>query len=574
MAIGVAVTRAFSRWYYQTVIVSILHSLKHIHNLLLADRSESEIVVTKNYQNGSICKTEVKSFVLKSNTFPQLHLDSSRSNIRNCNSSGTNRFVQSACCVIDPRLPDLFVHPCLETVDVRARPGCYSRKSLPSTDRLLPSPFYDKRPYNASEIVKRRAMAQAGDVTAQPEVIDVTEQQPPPQPSSPTGSTSSKEEKNAREKLKKTSIAGLKQHIADGESITPDETSARLDPSDTASETINSNGTRGRPAKKRSFEDLAKDDAAVDAADNSAQPPEPKSGHHKRMRSRDIAAGDHVPAYGKIEADKSETVHEETDMDAQFSPGGPGVLVDAPSQEEMEQDEASHAISQAQKSEITSNSKDEATETISRESQAGSKIPSGSGFANASTSSPFGQTKSPPKEQTPREPEKVTSPSAFASSGLSAFASTEKSPFGAATSSKSPGGFGSGPAGGFGSSKGGFGSSAGFGSTTTSAFGSGGGFGSAKGFGSTFGAPKPFGTTTAFGTGGPGSGGFGTGKPFTSTAEKTEEEEGENEEDEDSASIVREDADQDPRFHEQQGKHSILVSISFTDFYSRYGRRR
>lgn len=390
-------------------------------------------------------------------------------------------------------------------------------------------------------------MAQTGDVAARSGTSQVTDQQPA-QPSSPAGSTSSKDEKTAREKLKETSIAGLKQQTADGEIITTDESSARLDPNDVAGEIMNSNGTRGRPAKKRSFEDLAKDDAAVDAADNSAQPPEPKSGHHKRMRSRDIATGDQVPAYTKIEGEKSETVHEESDMDAQISPGGPGVLVDAPSQEEMEQDEA---IQPAK-------SKNEPTGASTIENKLTSKISSGSGFANASTSSPFGQTKSPPKDESEKDSGKITSPSAFASSGLSAFASTEKSPFGIAASSKSPGGFGGGQAaGGFGSSKGGFGSSTGFGAPSSSAFGSGGGFGSTKTFGSSssaFGVPKPFGSTTAFGTGGPGSGGFGTGKPFTSTADKVEEEEREDEDDEDSASVAKDDTDQDPRFHEQQGK--------------------
>lgn len=390
-------------------------------------------------------------------------------------------------------------------------------------------------------------MAQTGDVAARAGTSQVTDQQPA-QPSSPAGSTSSKDEKTAREKLKETSIAGLKQQTVDGETITTDDSSARLDPNDVSAEIMNSNGTRGRPAKKRSFEDLAKDDAAVDAADNSAQPPEPKSGHHKRMRSRDIATGDQVPAYTKIEREKSETVHEETDMDAQISPGGPGVLVDAPSQEEMEQDGAV--------------SKNEPTQASTIENKSTSKISSGSGFANASTSSPFGQAKSPPKDESDKESGKITSPSAFASSGLSAFASSEKSPFGIASSSKSPGGFGGGQAaGGFGSSKGGFGTSTGFGAPSSSAFGSGGGFGSAKTFGggsSTFGVPKPFGATTAFGTGGPGSGGFGTGKPFTSTAEKAEEEEREDEEDEDSASVVKDDTDQDPRFHEQQGKSVYL----------------
>lgn len=380
-------------------------------------------------------------------------------------------------------------------------------------------------------------MAENGDVAVREGSVGVADQLPA-QPSSPAGSTSSKEEKNTREKLKKTSIAGLKQHITDAEPMPTDGPSVRPELIDPANDALNSNGTRGRPAKKRSFEDLAKDDAAVDAADNSALPPEPKGGHHKRMRSREIAANENAQTYSKMEGDKTETVQEETDMDAQISPGGPGVLVNAPSQEEMEQDEAAQAARQPGETETTSIQRDE---TLPTEDQSSSKTPATSGFANTSTSSPFGQAKSPATETSASEPKKVTSPSAFASSGLSAFATTEKSPFGAVASSKSPGGFGGGqPLSGFGSSKGGFGSSSGFGGSSS--------FGLAKGFGSTFGAPKPF------GTGGPGSGGFGTGKPFTSAAEKDEEEEGDKEEDEDPASAAKEDTVQDPRFREQQGK--------------------
>ncbi|KAK5939904.1 hypothetical protein PMZ80_008286 [Knufia obscura] len=400
-------------------------------------------------------------------------------------------------------------------------------------------------------------MAQESEVAAaaKGENTAVTVQQP----SSPAASTSSREDtRDARERLKKTSIAGLQQKTNTTDTSSDQPLLAKSDASltDPASET--NNGIRGRPAKKRSFEDLAKDDADTDSPGAVGQPPLPKSGHHKRMRSRDVNSGDHTQAYAKVEGAKNDTVQEEGDMqaepsvDAQTYPEGEGVLVDAPSQEEMDADAT------AQRSQT--NNKEEPTTTTEKETRASdsattTKIPPTSGFANASAASPFGQPRSPSKDKSP-EPAKPTSSSAFASSGLSAFASSSKSPFGAAASSKSPlgaGGFGGGQStGGFGSAKSGFGSTGGFSSTSTSGFGGGSSsFGAPKPFGSTntFGAPKPFGTSSGFGSG-PSS--FGTSKPIGASSKDDEEDEEETGEDEDAAGAAKDDAEQDPRFQKQQ----------------------
>lgn len=388
-------------------------------------------------------------------------------------------------------------------------------------------------------------MAQDSEVATAKQGVDVADQHP----SSPTGSNSSREETRVtREQLKKTSIAGLSQTSAKQEPNASN--TSELNPSDAIVDTAN--GIRGRPAKKRSFEDLAKDDADADNA--TTQPPLPKSGHHKRMRSRDISSADHS-AYVKAEAERAETLHEESDIDAQSAPGGPAVLVDVPSQEEM--DAATSRISPEQ----TSNTKEESIAPREPASQ----IPATSGFANASTASPFGSAS--PSKPKPADDSNPTSSSAFASSGLSAFAASDKSPFGAA-GGKSPlgGGFGSSSSGGFGSAKSGFGSSGGFGSTNPSAFGGGAStFGQPRSFAggsSAFGAPKPFASSSSTAFGGDGSA-FAKGKPFTSAKKEDEDEveaqdEG-NEEDPSNAKDV--DREQDPRFHEQQSKSSPQLSL-------------
>lgn len=386
-------------------------------------------------------------------------------------------------------------------------------------------------------------MAQEPSVAAADEGVAIVDQQP----SSPTGSTSSREEtRAAREKLKKTSIAGLSQKSNNIDLHPSDDPLAKSDASIQDIGTEAANGIRGRPAKKRSFEDLAKDEAETDTLGAVGQPPLPKSGHHKRMRSRDINSGDHQQAYAKMEGDLKNTLHEETDSDAQTAPGGPGVLVDAPTREEMEADAAQQASNAP--------------------SQPATKIPPSSGFANSSSMSPFGSTNTSLKEKSP-DPSTATSTSAFASSGLSAFASSEKSPFGAAAGSKSPlgGGFGGGnPAATFGPAKSGFASTGGFSSSGTSPFGgSSNVFGPAKGFGNTssFGAPKPFGAVSTFGSG-PST--FGPSKPFGSAKREDEDdgdEDGNTDGDEEASNSAKDDAqqEQDPRFHQQQSKSCLCI---------------
>lgn len=387
-------------------------------------------------------------------------------------------------------------------------------------------------------------MAQGQEEQARSEELEVTDHQP----SSPAGSTSSREERNARERLKKASITGLSQKALNEENEPTSEDTLQLDSIDPVN--TGNNGIRGRPAKKRSFEDLAKDDAETNDSNSLDQPPLPKSGHHKRMRSRDIASGDHSNAYNKIEGDLNETLHEETDIEAQKSPGGPGVLVDVPSQEEMEKDVTSHTEENLTSSTTDEQSLSTSTKPISTSTQA-------SGFANTSAASPFGRAKSPVSETLSSKPAEATSSSAFASSGLSAFASSENSPFGS-TSPKPLSSFGGGSTtGGFGSSKGGFGSTSGFSSSSTTGFGSGGGgstFGISRISASGFGTPKPFGSSSVI-SGGSGTNSFGTAKPFgVSSAKDDEDENGGNEEDEASSNTVNEDTKQDPRFHDQHGK--------------------
>lgn len=365
------------------------------------------------------------------------------------------------------------------------------------------------------------------------------------QPSSPASTSSREDTRDARERLKKTSIAGLQKASNSTTEQTPDPA------------TESGPANRGRPSKKRSFEDLAKDNTDADAANSVL--PDAKRSDHKRVRSVDVNSGEHAHAYAKMEADHNDTVHEESDLheetgtDAQKSPGGPGVLVEAPSQEEMASAEAAQQDQRAAET---------APDTTASTNENAAKVPPTSGFANSSSASPFDQPKPAPK-QDPNAPA-TTSSAAFSSSGLSAFASSEKSPFGAAASSNSPfgsgGGFGgTAPAAGFGSSKGGFGSATGFGAPSSSTFAGGSSaFGAAKPFGGTsvFGTPKPFGGGTGFGSGGSS---FGAGKPIGAPSKDEEDDEEENAEDEDAASTANDDAEQDPRFHEQHGKSSFRL---------------
>jgi Ran-binding protein 3 len=348
-------------------------------------------------------------------------------------------------------------------------------------------------------------------------------------------------ERSAREKLKKTSIAGLVQKVKEtqgedlGDAITPES-------SDPPAE----NGSRGRPSKKRSFEDLQNDDSGLGVENGG--PPLPKKGQHKRMRSREITGDDGVQGFDK--EDLASPVQEESDAEAEKSPGGPGVLVEAPSQVEL--DKAADAVASA-----TSTTDKPALSPPTETSQ----IPSSSGFANASATSPFGNLVSPKSPSQATQPisstDKSTSNSAFASSGLSAFASSEKSPFGMVGSTAKT------SSGGFGSATGGFGGASPFATKPLSGFGSGGGFGNGGGFGGGFGStPKPFGTgTTSFAGPAGATGIFGKAKPFGVSREE-DDDASQHEEDGDDQRQTEEDAHQDPRFKEQE--HS-KYNVGFQD---------
>lgn len=371
-------------------------------------------------------------------------------------------------------------------------------------------------------------------------------------------SSDGEEEKSTRERLKKTSIAGLSEQAGNGTILAPPiNVGTDHDAADTAGDDVNS--SRGRPAKKRSFEDLVKDDAEADSA--LAQPPLPKSGHHKRMRSRDVGSGDHAEAFGRI---AEELTQEETDPDAQSAPGGPGLIVDITSRRGLETASAEKIDPALTQSETENQRPAGDNGTIIT-----TNIPASSGFANASTASPF-SARSPLKSDSTAAPA-----SAFASSGLSAFAASSSSPFSSTSTTKSPSGFASTAAtsSGFGGSqstssfaslKSGFGSSSSaFGSTSTSSA-----FGVPKPFGSAFGAAKPFGASSAGFSGGSAPAPFGTGKSFGSSTVKKADEEDEDDTEENgeeaAADEANAEAQQDPRFKEQHSELQKIVPTQHT----------
>ncbi|EXJ90515.1 hypothetical protein A1O1_03618 [Capronia coronata CBS 617.96] len=397
---------------------------------------------------------------------------------------------------------------------------------------------------------------------------DIHDQTPPEGSSDGEGG-----ERTAREKLKKTSIAGLAQSSKSKSGEADTTTAHPLSEStnaDALPEMHTEDGFRGRPSKKRSFEDLQTEDPA--AGVENGGPPLPKKGLHKRMRSREISGDDPVQGLEKLE-DIASPVQEESDTDAQKSPGGPGVLVAAPQKEEEDSaaddtntkdtkvgsDHETDGSAVAAKDETSSTTK---TTTTSEEPQSKPAVPPSSGFANFAAASPFSNfkpTQSPAKETaTFSSTGKSTSTSAFASSGLSAFASSEKSPFGTVGSTaKSSGGFGgvSGGQSAFGSSSAGLGGASPFATKPVSGFGSAGGFGSASVFGSGgsgFGAPKPFGGGLSSFAGPAGAASsFGKAKPF-GTANQDEEEGSEDGGDDEEKKEGDEDAQQDPRFKQQE----------------------
>lgn len=366
-------------------------------------------------------------------------------------------------------------------------------------------------------------------------------------------------ERSAREKLKKTSIAGLSQLKAEAAGDHPLSESTTGEP---VTEPPAENGLRGRPSKKRSFEDLQNEDPGLSIENGG--PPVPKKGQHKRMRSREISGTDHIQSLDKLD-DIASPVQEESDAEAEQSPGGPGVLVAVPSKEEREKTatavEAKEKKNEGESTSALASEQEPATTTdpasvtsSTKDQEPEPQVPASSGFANTSTTSPFSNfksPKSPTKEtETPLSPGTSTSTTAFASSGLSAFASSEKSPFGTVgASSKATGGFGGGTtSSGFGSTAGGFGAPSPFASKPLAGFGSGGGFGSAGGFGA---ATKPFGTgLSSFAGPAGGAGTFGKPKPFAKTTED-DEDASDNGADEEEAQPGDDSTDQDPRFKER-----------------------
>ncbi|RMZ92519.1 hypothetical protein DV736_g214, partial [Chaetothyriales sp. CBS 134916] len=357
-------------------------------------------------------------------------------------------------------------------------------------------------------------------------------------------------------------------------------------------------GIRGRPSKKRSFEDLQKDDPASATQNGLADLPDPKRGsYHKRMRSRDIDHADSPKDGGKLD-DCGNPVQEESDDDAHLTPGGPGVLVDVDSESDANaqvENQAGQAISPkdaettdarpedaGHESEATAAAMDGASRSTPlplpsqpQPANATGSAPSSTlspspGFADASSTSPFGAvgSKKEPAKDVANEPPATTSSSAFASSGLSAFASLEKSPFGAAAltkpSSSSFGGptrgFGGAVAAGFGSTSTGFGgASSTVGEKTTSGFGTGGsgglgrGFSSASGFGGSL-APKPFGSgLSSFASPAGSKSTFGKSKHFGSKEEVNEDERDQGADGDDHAAPDdNDDSKQDSRFREQE----------------------
>ncbi|RMD41684.1 hypothetical protein DV735_g3427, partial [Chaetothyriales sp. CBS 134920] len=418
---------------------------------------------------------------------------------------------------------------------------------------------------------------------------------PPPADSSDAEGS----ERTTREKLKKTDRdRGSKQD--------PLEPTLGTGTDGDRAEPGNENGgIRGRPSKKRSFEDLQKDDPVSTAQNGATDLPDPKRGsYHKRMRSRDV---DHADAANEAVKpdDHGSPVQEESGDDAHLNPGGAGVLVDADSesdvQVEKQADKAvSHTDTTDSLAEESVDQSDAPTTTADGASNptpvqapppqpqtandAGS-VPSSTlspslgfanagsvtsstlspslGFANASSTSPFGAVASDkePTKDGSDEPPATTSRSAFASSGLSAFASSEKSPFGTAASTKpstsvfaggSTRSFGTGGAStSFGSASSGLGGAS---STAAekgiSAFG--GGFGSASGFGSSL-APKPFGSgLSSFASPAGAKSTFGKSKPFGSKEEDNGDESDQGADDHDRAAHDDDDSKQDSRFHEQE----------------------
>ena len=139
-------------------------------------------------------------------------------------------------------------------------------------------------------------------------------------------------ERPVREKLKKTSIAALAQHSRAGAGKTEPDMGLRHGEGQQKGADDPLREPRGRLGRKRSYHDLQNDGESGTDMPASQELPAPKEGFHKRMRSRDATAADGNVINGSPEAERAHPLeHEENDREAHVSPGGPGVLVDAPS---------------------------------------------------------------------------------------------------------------------------------------------------------------------------------------------------------------------------------------------------
>ncbi|KAF4546799.1 Nuclear protein export protein [Lasiodiplodia theobromae] len=246
-------------------------------------------------------------------------------------------------------------------------------------------------------------------------------------------------ERPVREKLKKTSIAGLPRDVLsddDHEMSAASDVSKEAATEDAAGTPDTNEEPRGRVRKKRSFEDMG----GIRAE---------KQG---RKRSRDVTLAD-APEITKRKAsaeNKNGTIKEgsstpsssaERTRRGMLSPKGKRNREefeeegDKPSAE-VKDTNATEKISTKKpsgdepkvKRHRDSNSPESGKENNTADTKTSeTKIPQGSGFANTSAASPFASlaaSKSP-------TPQPQTSDSAFKASGFGALASTSTSPFGA-----------------------------------------------------------------------------------------------------------------------------------------------
>jgi Ran-binding protein 3 len=158
-------------------------------------------------------------------------------------------------------------------------------------------------------------------------------------PNSPLSGESDNDgaERPVREKLKKASIAGLSTHgKANDDKPNSDDAGADSSASEDTKDqndtmvTDATSSSRGRPARKRSFDDLQNE--SMTSIDAAAQDDFNRAGgHHKRMRSRDMSSSKKAVANGKVDREQVQALaEEEDDVEAQKSPGGAGIMVEAP----------------------------------------------------------------------------------------------------------------------------------------------------------------------------------------------------------------------------------------------------